>query len=124
MNAKLFERIKFLCHDLLGQTEFGNTVNQNAACGVKSLVNGDVVAALCKISCAGKTGRTGTNDGNSVSVARRSYGFFGAEGIVPIGNETLKTTDANGLSLDTSDTLGFTLRFLRTNSTANSRKSG
>ena len=122
MNAKLLERINFLCYDLLGKTELGNTVHKHAASGVKRLINGYVIAKLCKISCACKSGRTGTNDGNSVSVACRFYGFFLTEGIVPVGNETLKATDSNRLSLDTSDTLGFTLRFLRTNSTANSRK--
>ena len=122
MNAKLLERINFLCYDLLGKTELGNTVDKHAACGVKCLVNGDVIATLCKITCAGKTGRTGTNDGNSVSVALGFYGLFGAEGIVPVCNKSFQTTDTNRLTLDASDTLGLTLRFLRTNTTANSGK--
>ena len=124
MNAKLFQRIDLFCHDLLWQTELGNTVHKHTACGVKRLVNGDVVAALGKISCTGKSGRAGADNCNSVSVAFGFYGFFGAEGIVPIGNETLKATDSNGLSLDTSDTLGFTLRFLRTNSAADCGERG
>ena len=58
------------------------------------------------------------------SVARRSYGFFGAEGIVPVGNKSFQTTDSNRLSLDATHTLGFTLRFLRTNSAAYCGKRG
>ena len=124
MNAARFERINFLCYDLLGKTELGNTVDKYAAGGVKCLVNGDFVAALRKITCAGKAGRTGPNDGNSVSVALGFYGLFGAEGVVPIGNETLKTTDANALALDSSYTLRFALCFLRTNSAAYRRERG
>jgi hypothetical protein len=43
---------------------------------------------------------------------------------VVIGNETLQTADAYGLALDTTDTLGLTLGFLRANTAANCGERG
>ena len=79
---------------------------KHTACGVKCFVDGDVIATLCKISCAGKTGRTGADNCYSVSVALGSYGFFLAKSIVPVGNKSFKTTDADRLALDSTHALG------------------
>ena len=124
MNSKFFECIDLFCNYLLGQTELGNAVHKYTACGVKCLINSNLISLLRKISCAGKTGRTGADNCNSVSVACGFYGFFGAEGIVPIGNKSFKSADANALALDSSYTLRFALCFLRTNSAAYRRERG
>jgi hypothetical protein len=45
-------------------------------------------------------------------------------GIMPIGNEPFQASDPDGLSLDSPNTLALALSLLRTNSSANSRKTG
>ena len=50
------------------QTEFRNTVNQNAACGMKRLKNGYLIALFGKVSGAGQSRRSGAYNRNPVSV--------------------------------------------------------
>jgi hypothetical protein len=59
-----------------------------------------------------------------VSVARRSYRLFGAEGVVPVRNKALKSADTNGFTLDASYTFRLALCFLGANSSANCGKAG
>ena len=55
-----------------------------------------------------------------MSVAFGTDGGFGAERVVPIGDKALQPADPNALSLDSSDAIGFALRLLRTDTTADS----
>jgi hypothetical protein len=91
---------------------------------MESLVNGDGVACLGKIACAGQTCRAGTNNCHLVTVGFGLHGSFGSVLVVVIGNKTLQTADAYGLALDAADALGLTLGFLRANTTANCGERG
>ena len=116
--AQSSQLINFLLHDCLGQTEFGNTVNQYAACLMEGFEHGYFVALLCQIPCAGKCGGTGADDSNLFAVGGRLFGQLIAVFHIPIGNEAFQTTDGNSLALHASDAFGFALAFLRTNTTA------
>ena len=120
--AQSSQLINFLLHDCLRQTEFGNTVNQHAACLMEGLKHGDSIAQLCQIACTGKCGGAGADDCNPFAVGGRLFGHFIAVFHIPIGNEAFQTTDGNCLALHASDTFGFALAFLRTNTTADRRQ--
>ena len=53
--------MNFLGHDVLGQAELGNAVNQNATGFVKSFENRNVVAFRNQIAGDGQAGRPGTD---------------------------------------------------------------
>ena len=89
---------------------------------MKCLVNSYLVALLCKVTCTGKTGRAGAYYCNLVAVAFGTNGSLGGEGVVPVSNKSLKTTDTNALALDTSYALGLALYLLRTYAAANCGK--
>jgi hypothetical protein len=59
-----------------------------------------------------------------VTVLRSGYGSCFAVSIVPVCNESFKTADTNGLTLDTANALGLTLCFLGANTAANCGKAG
>ena len=116
LNAHLLEVFDLDSNDLvLGQTELGNTVDQNAAGLVEGLVNGDVIAHLAQIARAGEAGGAGADDGDLVAVGlgRDYLGLIGL-GHMVVGNEALETADADGLALDAADALGLALLLLRT----------
>ena len=114
INAHGGQVVNFLLNNCLGQTEFGNTVNKNTACGVQSFVNGDFIALLGKVARAGKAGGAGTYNCNAVAVGRRSFGSFGGMSVMPIGNKAFKSADADGFAFDAANALAFALEFLRT----------
>ena len=76
---------------------------------MECLVNGYLIALLCEVARTGKTGRTGTYYSNSVAVGLGTNGSLGREGVVPVSNESLKTSDAYGFALDTANTLRLAL---------------
>ena len=87
---------------------------------MESFINGDLVALLGEVACAGEAGGAGSYDGNAVAVGRSDFGSFGAVGIVPVGNESFKPADADGFALDAAYALGFALGFLGAYPAANS----
>ena len=46
MHAHGLELLDLVGNDSLRKTEFGDTIDQNAACGVQGLKNGDLIAFL------------------------------------------------------------------------------
>ena len=89
---------------------------------MKRLVYSYLIALLCEVARASKTGGAGTNDCYLVSVALGTLGSSCCECIVPVSNETLKTSDTNALALDTSYALGLALYLLGTYAAANCGK--
>ncbi len=78
---------------------------------------------LDEIASNRKTGRTGPDNGNLLSGrwCDLRYGNFPLCPLI-VGNETLEPPDCNGFCLFTANALYLTLNFLRTDSSAHSRK--
>jgi hypothetical protein len=89
---------------------------------VESFENGDFVSEFGKVAGACESGRTGTDDGDFVSVGRSGNGLLITVISVPVSYETLKTADSNRLAFDAAYALGFALSFLRTYTAADSGK--
>ena len=124
-NAKFFDFFDFFLNDFLfWKTEFRDTINKNAAELMKSLEYSYIITCFCKISCTGKSGRTGTDNCNFVSILNFCSSWFDVMLQSVVSNESLQFTDGNSLALLTADTLSLTLGFLWTYTTADSRKSG
>ena len=68
LNAHGLEVLDLGCNDLLGQTELGDTIDQNAAGLVECLKDGNVVAHLAQVACTGEAGRAGADDRDAVTV--------------------------------------------------------
>ena len=123
LNAHGLEVLDLGCNDLLGQTELRNTVDQNAAGLVECLKNGNVVAHLAQIACAGEAGRAGADDRDAVTV-----GFGGLDLVldflvhVVVGDKALETADTDALALDAANALTLALLLLRANTAADSRQ--
>ena len=104
---------------VLGETEFGDTVNENAARLVEGFKNGDVVAHLAEVARTGEGGGAGADDGDTVTV-----GFGDLDRLlvflahVVVCDKALQTADADRLALDASDTLALALLLLRANTAA------
>ena len=124
LNTEVLQRVDFLLHDSLRQTELRNAVHQNAACGVQRLENGNLVTHASQIACTGQTGRACTNDGNLVTVGLRLYCLFGAVFARVVGNEALQTADGYRLALDAAHAVTLALALLRAYTAADSRQCG
>ena len=122
LDAERLEVIDFLLHDGLRQTKLRDAVHEHAACKVQRFVNRHVVAQLCEVARAGKTRRAGTDNGNFVAVLRRGDGGNGSVCVVPVGNKTLQTADADRFALNAAHALAFALRLLRADTAADSRQ--
>ena len=91
---------------------------------MKCLEDRYIVAKLCKVTCTGKSGRTGTDNSNLLAVLFLSSLRNKAVLSGPVGNETLQLTDGNCFTLDTAYTFALTLALLRTYTSTYSRKCG
>jgi len=122
INAERAERIDFLLHNGLGQTEFRNTVNQNTAGGMQRFEYGDGISFFGQIAGAGESGRTGTDHRDPVTIRRGLYGRFGGICIVPVGNKALQAADCNRCAHDAADAPLLALGLLRANAAADCRQ--
>ena len=113
-DALRLELFDFVCDDRLRQTELGDTVDQNAACGVERFEDRDLVALLGKLGRAGKARRTGADDGDLDAVGRDLLRHGVHVLAVPVGNKALQTADGDRLALHAAHALGLALRLLRT----------
>ena len=122
INAERAQAVNLLLDDVLGQTEFGDTVHQHAAGHMQRLVNRDGVAHLGQVAGDGQTGGAGADDRDLVAVRGRLFGRGGVVLTVPVGNEPLQPADADGFALDAADALALALGFLRADTTADGRQ--
>ena len=118
-DAKRFYVLDFLGdNSFLGKTEFGNAVDKDAAGFMQRLKNCHTVPELCKITSAGKSGRTGADDSNFLPVRPGAVYRADTELFRLVSGITLELADGNRLSLDAADTLSLALRFLRADTAA------
>ena len=114
--------LDFYIHNLVGQTELGDTVFQYAADFVQCLEYGNIVTIFRHISGERQTGgsRTDYSNLNAVLFFDFRHGDLSAFPLVICG-EAFQITDGNRLFVHLQmDTLGFALFFLRAHTTANS----
>ena len=81
---------------------------------MKCLEDGYIVAKFCKVSCAGKTCRAGTDNRDLVAVFLCCRNRFDTVFFCPVSNETLQFTDGNSVAFDSADTFALALALLRT----------
>ncbi len=112
VHAQSAQAVDLGLDDVLGQTELGDAVHEDAACHVQRLKDGDLVAQLGQVSGGGQAGGACTDDRHLVAVGGRR----GDGGMyvfpVPVGHEALQAADAHRLTLDAADTLALALVFL------------
>ena len=89
---------------------------------MESFKNSNFVTKFCKITGTCKSCRTCTNNCNLNTIRFRFNSIIIAVSHMVVSYESFKTTDRNRFALDTTDTFSFTLIFLWTNTSANSRK--
>ena len=109
---------------LLRKTELRNSIDKYAAGLVKRLKNANLIAKLCQISCAGKTGRACSDHSNLLPVRYRVVLRTNAKLLGGICRISFQLADGNCLTLDSADALCFALTLLRADTSADSRKSG
>ena len=124
VHAELLEALDLLGNDVLGQTELGNAVDQNAAGGVQGFKDGDLIALLGQIARAGQAGGTGAADGDLVTVGSGLDGGMVDVGVVPVGHEALQAADGNGLKLHAEVALALALGLLRADTAADGGQRG
>ena len=90
--------LDFDIHDLVGQTEFGNTVFQYTADFVQCFEYGNIVAVFRHIPCKRQAGRTRTDYGNldAVLFFDFRYGDLSAFTFIICG-EAFQIADGNRL---------------------------
>ena len=121
--AERFYVLYFFCNNIkLRKTELRNTVNEYAACLMQCFKNCDIVSHLCKIACAGKTGRTRADNCNFLAILFCRSSWFDAVLSCPVSNETLQLSDGNGFALDATDTFTLALALLWADTAADCRK--
>ena len=117
--TELLYVLDFRLYDtILRKTELWNTIYENATWLMECLKDGYIVAELCKIACAGQSGRTGTDDGYLLAIrcARlRSHIVMLSR---PVRYVTLELTDGDRLTLDTTYALTLALCLLRADTSA------
>ena len=89
---------------------------------MKCLEDGYIVAKFCKVSCAGKTCRAGTDNRDLVAVFLCCRNRFDTVFFCPVSNETLQFTDGNSIAFDSADTFALALALLRTYTAADCRE--
>ena len=104
LDAETFEKIDFLGDDLLGQPEFGDAVYQHAACFVKGLVDGNVMAFDDEIAGHRQARGTGTDNSNFFTgwclLGRQ---FTGTVGPFPVSGIAFQIADGHRLAFFTED---------------------
>ena len=118
VDAERGELVDLLLHERLRQTELRNAVSQHAAGLMEVLIHGDLIAELGQIARAGKTGRAGADDCDSVAVGGHLFGHLVRVLHRPVGDEALQTADADRLALDAAHALAFALLLLRADTAA------
>ena len=109
---------------ILWQTELRDSVGKNTTGLVECLKNRYIISKLCQITGTGQTCRAGTDHSNLLALLLCSRLRLDTLLSCSISHITLQLTDGNGISLDTTNTLGLTLALLWTYPATDSRKCG
>ena len=91
---------------------------------MKCLKYRHIISHLGKVSCTGQTGWTGTDYCDLMPVLLFCSFRFNIMLQCIICNKTLQLSDRYRISLDSADTLSFTLRLLRADTSADCRQCG
>ena len=113
MHAHGLELLDLVGNDGLRKTEFGDTIDQNAACGVQGFKNGDLIALLGQLARTGQAGGAGADDGDLDAVALGLLGHLVDILAIPVGDKALQPADGDRLALHAAHTLALTLGLLR-----------
>ena len=113
-DAQTAQPIDLLLHDVLGQPEFRDAVDEHPARGVEGLEDGHLVAGLGELSGGGQAGRPGADDGDAAA----GIGVLAHVQLIevlhgPVSHEPLQGTDRDGLALLAPDAQPFALGLLR-----------
>ena len=122
VHALIFQGFDLFFHQLFGEAELGDAVDQHAAGLVESFKDRHLIAQLDEISGHGETAGAAADDGDFFAVGFRFFrrGFSPGHGV--IGTEPLQTADGHRLALFASDALSFALAFLRADTAADGRQ--
>ena len=113
MHAHGLELLDLVGNDGLRKTEFGDTIDQHAACGVQGLKNGDLIALLGQLARTGQAGGAGADDGDLDAVALGLLGHLVDILAIPVGDKALQPADGDRLALHAAHALALTLGLLR-----------
>ena len=83
-----------------------------------------IISHLCQIACAGESGWSGTDHSYLMTVLFFCTFWFDVMLQCIICHKTLQFSDGYRISFDTTDTLSFTLRLLRADTSTDCRKCG
>ena len=89
---------------------------------MERLKDSHVITHTCKIACAGKACRAGTDDRDLVAVLFSRRFRFDSLFSCAVCNKTLEFSDRNSFAFDAADTFSFALCLLRTYTAADSGK--
>ena len=106
-------------HNVLGQTEGGNAVDEHAAGLVQPLKHGDLDAETGQITGTGDRGGAGTYAGHATTGLPDFGSLFGG-GVV--GHEALEAADGHRLTLFAENALALALLFLRAHAAAHAAR--
>ena len=111
-------------HLLLRKPELRNAVDQYSAGLVQGFENRNVVTKFGKVAGAGKTGWTGTDYRDLLSVRGGLHRFLRRASMLagPVGDETLQLAYSDRLALDSENAASLALGLLRAYAAANSGK--
>ncbi len=123
-NAQSLQPVHFLLDDGLGQTEFGDTIDQHAAGQMQRFKNRDLISLAGQITGASQTGRAGADNCDPMAVGRRLFRRGGSMGIVPVGNKPLQPADGHRFTLFAPDAIFLALAFLRADTAADCGQCG
>ncbi len=123
VDAQAAQPIDLLLHDVLGQPELRDAVDEHPARGVEGLEDGHLVAGLGELSGGRQAGRPGADDGD----APTGIGVLAHVQLIevlhgPVSHETLQGADRHGLALLAPDAQPFALGLLGTDAPGHTRQ--
>ena len=123
LDAQPLQEVDLLGHDLLGQTEFGNSVNQHAARLVKGFHDGDLVPLGDQVAGHGQTRGPGADHRHRLPVGS-AVGRQGAGAVLRfvVGGKPLQVADGDRLALFADDALALALDLLGADPAAHGRQ--
>ena len=128
VNAKFLKTVNLAMHDILGQTEGRDAVNEHAAGFMKSLIDIHLDSLGSAVSGAGKGGRARADAGHTFSRHRGGtcvmpgLGLACGRGAVVIRNVALEPPDGHGLPLGLQDAFALALLLLGAHASADRGK--